>query len=120
MSKEVAVKLGWLLPHLAAIESDFSVFHRVDDMYDMPMARWERRMSQLPAYGGAFGIALQQEGSSVTGPPVSTDGDMTEEQVRARFRQIVIDTYPDAAAGGVKEISAEEMEREVRGYGGTV
>lgn len=113
MSAGAVAMFAWLLPHLAALESDFSVFHRVDDMYVLPVSVWERRVSQLPAYGGAFALVLQHE--TVPERPVRRpDGEMTEAEVKAKFRQILIETYPDEAAGGIREVSAEEMEREVK------
>jgi hypothetical protein len=112
MSARVVAGFGWLLPHLEALESDFSRYHRVDDMYAMPVATWVRRLSQLPAYGGAFAIAMQSEAVK-SEPAARADGELSEAEVQAKFRQILADTYPDQAAGGIKEISAEEMAREV-------
>jgi hypothetical protein len=115
MSREVVDAFAWVRPHLAALESDFSVFHRVDDMYAMPVGQWARRLSQLPAYGGAFAIAMQEQGplpKPGPAPAQGADGEMSEAQVKARFRQILIETYPEQAADGIREISADQMLRE--------
>lgn len=116
MSKGVAVNFAWLLPHLPALESDFSVYHRVDDMFAMPVSKWARLLGQLPIYGGAFAASMQadSERSTPSQLPSAQDGELTDEQVKAKFRQILIEKYPEHAAGGIKEVTAEEMEREVR------
>lgn len=40
------------------MESDFSVFHRVDDPYRLPSPRFFRLAERLPAYKGAVAAAL--------------------------------------------------------------
>jgi len=50
--------------HLADIESDMSVFHRVDDIWLMPPARFFMLAHRLPAYQGVMRertLAAQQE-----------------------------------------------------------
>lgn len=119
MSRQVVGAFAWMRPHLAALESDFSVFHRVDDMYSMPVGQWARRMSQLPAYGGAFAITMQEQQSPAARrqvEPPRADGELSESEVKARFRQILAETYPEHAAdGGIRQISAEKMLKEVSG-----
>lgn len=47
----------WVLDYLDDIESDMSVFHRVDDPWSMPAPRFFAFASRLPAYNGAVAIA---------------------------------------------------------------
>lgn len=44
----------WMLDHLPDIESDMSVFHRVDDIYSMPGPLFFSRAYRLPAYQGVM------------------------------------------------------------------
>ncbi len=42
------------------LESDFSVFHRVDDMLAQPARLFVTRAIRLPAYGGALTASLRR------------------------------------------------------------
>lgn len=54
------------------IESDFSVFHRVDDPMSLPSSRFFEFAELLPAYNGATAISLRAliQRQEVAGPPV--------------------------------------------------
>lgn len=57
-------QLAWVPGHLADIESDMSVFHRVDDIRAMPAARFFQLAYRLDAYRGVMrerAIAWQHE-----------------------------------------------------------
>ena len=42
-----------MLHHLDDLESDFSVFHRIDDMYEMDAGRFWAMAERIMHYGGA-------------------------------------------------------------------
>lgn len=43
----------WVLVYLDEVESDLSVFHRIDDIRAVPSSRFYRLAEQLPHYDGA-------------------------------------------------------------------
>lgn len=47
-----------MLGFLDDLESDFSVFHRVDDMYEMPARRFRVLAARIHRYDGAFRAAV--------------------------------------------------------------
>lgn len=98
----------WLVEHAVEVESDMSVFHRVDSLDDIGMPRLMRLIGQLPAYRGALDIRLQADRSQAP-----TSGDTPDDVVRARFHDVLLREFPDDAAGGVQEISDAEFLREV-------
>jgi hypothetical protein len=51
----------WVLDHLDDIESDLSVFHRIDNMYDMPPVRFFRFALRLVAYNGIVRARVEAE-----------------------------------------------------------
>lgn len=52
----------WVGDRLADVESDMSVFHRVDDIRQMPPARFFMLAHRLPAYRGVMReVALAQQ-----------------------------------------------------------
>lgn len=69
----------WVLDHLEDLESDFSVFHRVDDIYQMDGPRFFSRAARIFAYDGvmtARALAEQekQKGSNPTPRPATGRG----------------------------------------------
>jgi hypothetical protein len=55
------VQVVWVLDYLDDLESDFSVFHRVDDIYSMPGPRFFRLAIRLPKYKGVLQMRLMEE-----------------------------------------------------------
>jgi hypothetical protein len=51
----------WVLDSLDDLESDFSVFHRVEDMYALPTPKFFRLASRLFAYEGVLRRRLISE-----------------------------------------------------------
>jgi hypothetical protein len=51
----------WTLDYLDQIESDLSVFHRVDDAMALPAPRFFKLAALLPAYSGALAARLERE-----------------------------------------------------------
>jgi hypothetical protein len=50
--------LAWVLHHLEDLESDFSVFHRVEDMYELDAERFWIMAQRIIHYGGATAVAV--------------------------------------------------------------
>lgn len=50
---ERVLEVSWVLNHLGDLESDFSVFHRVADIYEMPSLRFFRLAERIFFYEGA-------------------------------------------------------------------
>ncbi len=50
-----------MVDHLADLESDFSVLHRVDDPLDLPGPEFFRKAYRLPAYAGVMQARLRAE-----------------------------------------------------------
>lgn len=44
----------WVIDHVDDLESDFSVFHRVDDLHALPAARFFRLAARIFAYEGVM------------------------------------------------------------------
>lgn len=63
-------EIGWVADHLADLESDFSVFHRVDDIYAMDGPRFLRFAWRIAAYDGMITrhIESQREPAPVPAP----------------------------------------------------
>lgn len=82
-----------MLQFLPEIESDMSVFHRVDDIYTMEAATMIRRVSCLAAYDGAVAAqAARQRREAAQQPQVSNGTPATapvddEEAMWAAYRQ---------------------------------
>ena len=52
-------EVGWVVDYLADLESDLSVFHRVDDMWSMPGPRFFRLAKRTVAYQGVMQARAQ-------------------------------------------------------------
>lgn len=50
-----------MLDYLDDLESDFSVFHRVDDIYSLDGPRFFRLALRLPAYEGVLRMRFMEE-----------------------------------------------------------
>lgn len=50
----------WVTEMEGDVESDLSVFHRVDDMESMGSRRWARLVPRLSAYAGAVQYRFQE------------------------------------------------------------
>lgn len=57
----------WVLNYLGDLESDFSVFHRVDEFRDMDGPRFFRMANRLVAYDGVLRNRLMAEMQSESG-----------------------------------------------------
>lgn len=66
----------WVLGYLNDLESDFSAFHRVDDIYEMDGPRFFRLAVRLPAYDGVMRarLANEREDEEPTRPSTRSDG----------------------------------------------
>lgn len=53
--------MSWVLDYMADLESDFSVFHRVEDIHSLDGPRFFRLALRLFAYDGVLTKRLQAE-----------------------------------------------------------
>jgi len=63
--------VAWIVDLLDEVESDLSVFHRIDDMLEMPAVRFVKFAERLPAYTGAVQARLRMLHPSP--PPTAPD-----------------------------------------------
>lgn len=70
----------WVLDHLADIESDFSVFHRIDDPLSLSGPEFFRKAYRLSAYRGVMyaRVAAHQARSQ----PAATTGQAGSGEVK--------------------------------------
>jgi hypothetical protein len=59
--EERLAEVAWLLDYLSYIDSDLSVFHRIDDPEAMTSAAFFAKAELLPAYKGALRARIQYE-----------------------------------------------------------
>ncbi len=67
----------WVLDHLADLESDFSAFHRVEDITQLDGPRFFRMAYRLSAYQGVMAARLavqEQRHARGSGGPVAAGG----------------------------------------------
>ena len=57
--EERVSEVGWVTDHLADLESDLSVLHRVDDVWSMPGAKFLRLAKRTVAYRGVMNARAQ-------------------------------------------------------------
>lgn len=94
------------------IESDLSVFHRVDDFETLTVSTFLTRVALLPAYGGALALRLQPIAAAAHQPAPRVDPENTPDQeVAAKWQQALLREFPDAVEGGIEVVSDTEMER---------
>jgi len=87
----------WVLEMEGDVESDLSVFHRVDDMYRMGSRRWAVLVPRLSAYGGAVQYRLR-----------TWDQQETEQQAPASTPAPAVQPGRTPAGGGVEvQIAAD-------------
>jgi hypothetical protein len=60
--------LAWFFAHIDDVRSDMSVFHRVDDIESIPVARLVPLMVRLPVYDGAVRFAIRNEPAELSTP----------------------------------------------------
>lgn len=104
------------------IESDFSVYHRVDDFWCRP-ADWILRMTgKLVAYGGALALAMSREDRppaiapsmpvpELSGTPAVNDEDTPPDVVAQMWQRAIAADFTDRGfqVEGFQEISSDEM-----------
>lgn len=60
-----------MLDHLDDLESDFSVFHRVDDIYAMDSRRFFRLAERIFAYQGVCALKAQADEAAQPQPAIA-------------------------------------------------
>lgn len=86
----------WVVDHLADIESDFSVFHRVDDPLSLAGPEFFRKAYRLPAYPGVLAarvVAQETRSRPDHGAPRAGSGEPAKEvsltMMRAQFPDLI-------------------------------
>jgi hypothetical protein len=82
----------WVVDHLADLESDFAVFHRVDDPLSLAGPEFFRKAYRLSAYSGV--LAARVEATRERSAPATTSPrgrEKTEHVPLSRFRAM----HPD-------------------------
>lgn len=110
--------LVWVLHFLPEIESDMSVFHRVEDIYVMRAERFFRLVTLLTAYDGALASRLSRQAEYVSEQPAAAQ-ELTEDQLWAQHRRQAYAGYlahgeeirEITVAEGVKQLSQPTMGR---------
>lgn len=106
--------LPWILPHLGAIASDLSVFHRIDDPDDIGMPKFVRLLEHLTAYNGAYLVSLRNAAQrrTQTAPAADApDRDTSDAEIAAQWDAVLAREFPDHYGQGIETVSAEEMVR---------
>lgn len=102
-------ELGWVFDHLAEIDSDLSVFHQIDDVEEMDVQLFRRRVATLSAYDGALRQLLIREHEAAKASP---DADTPDEEISRLWAGVLAKQFPDAIRdGGIQTISDTQMER---------
>jgi hypothetical protein len=80
-------QIAWVLDYLPDLESDMSAFHRVDDIWSMPGARFFRLAWRLPAYEGVMRARVMTERETGTVVAEQRPASATQEQPPAPPRR---------------------------------
>ena len=91
-AREASVRVGevsWVLDYLDDLESDFSVLHRVDDIYSMPGAKFLRMACRITAYVGV----MQARADAL----MKADETEAEPAQRVTTRDVYAETCPASA-----------------------
>jgi hypothetical protein len=94
------IEVGWVLGYLSDLESDFSAFHRVSDMYAMESTKFLRLAARIFAYGGVMTSRFRRQSDNV----VADTDDVEEMRNQARSRD-----FP--GYGEVRHVSISEQIR---------
>jgi hypothetical protein len=88
----------WVVDHLADIESDFAVLHRVDDPLSLSGPEFFRKALRLSAYSGVMASRAMaaQERSSPTRPTATRPADDVKHVPLSQLRAM----HPDLIEGG--------------------
>lgn len=84
-----AREIGWVRDHLADLESDFSRFHRVDDIYAMDGARFMRLAWRIAAYDGMMSRRIEAQNHK---PPTPSAGKGGKPGPRRSAERAVVST----------------------------
>ena len=107
-----------MLDCLDDIDSDFSVFHRIDAPEALPAARFFQLVVRLPAYRGALAVTLDhrnaQQATQTTTAPASSapaalpNGDTPPEAVAA-MRRAAFAKHHGVDPSEIQYISTDEL-----------
>lgn len=80
-----------MIDYLADLESDFSRFHRVDDIHELDGPRFFRMAWRISAYGGVMAMRLEAQQHDAGPYPAETDRAPTVNRAAAPDRTNVIE-----------------------------
>jgi hypothetical protein len=116
-----------VLDFIRELDSDFSVYHRIDDFLELGAYQFWSRAWMLDRYGGAVtNRRLAERETSVAAPTKTSAPDRrsdgipvvgSEEEARALSLRRFTTQHSHMAAEGVESISDDEMIRQ-SGFGG--
>ncbi|WP_329064878.1 hypothetical protein [Amycolatopsis sp. NBC_01480] len=72
-------EIAWFIDHIDDVRSDFSVYHRVDEIDSMTADRFLAYLRRLPVYGGAVAFLIQQEQQRAAQPQQSVSQPQTQD-----------------------------------------
>ncbi len=87
----------WVVDHLEDLESDFSVFHRVDDPLSLPGPEFFRKALRLSAYTGVMAIRVHNAHAGGRG---AGSGPAPAEQAKEVPLSQVMAAHPDLIERG--------------------
>lgn len=89
--------MSWVIDYMEDIESDLSVFHRIDDPAAMISTKFFSYVTRLGAYEGALAARIEQEmaAQSPQGPMGQMDSNMPQELPDDAFLAQHADLFTD-------------------------
>ncbi|PKV95925.1 hypothetical protein ATK30_6858 [Amycolatopsis echigonensis] len=61
-------EIAWFVDNLDDARSDFSVYHRIDEVEHLPAERFAAYVRRLPVYGGAVAHRIRQDAEPAQEP----------------------------------------------------
>jgi hypothetical protein len=111
--------VSWVIEYVKDVESDLSVFHRVDDVDQITIARYLDLAPRLGAYEGALRRRLAAPVSSpgvetVRGVPLAADGrGDTPPEVVAQLKRAAIAARHGVDPAAVETVSTDVLLKEL-------
>lgn len=90
----------WMLDYRAEIESDFSVFHRVDNIAELSSSLFFDRAEMLPGYQGAVRARIEREALATKRPDPGIASLVADVQRVPANRAIDAETLAEISQAG--------------------
>jgi hypothetical protein len=111
--------VSWVTEYVQDIESDLSVFHRVDDVDQLTIPRYLMLAPRLSAYDGALRAKLrnqpaQRPPAEMRGVPLAADGSGdTPPEVVARLKREALAARYGVDPASIETVSTDVLVREL-------